>query len=153
VKAELYALLVRGERVLELVAVAEDRHRGDDRLERRLRKAADPDERVAHLALLLGQLHLVREVLEAAAAADAEVPTGSVHAMRAALENLRHAPLREPAFDLAHPRPHAVAGNGSAHEDDEPVDAADAVPAVGERVDSELELLAFPDGCGHDGPA
>jgi hypothetical protein len=36
----------------------------------------------------------------------------------------------------------------AADEDDEPVQARDAVPAVGERLDPEVELLVFTDGRG-----
>ena len=40
-------------------------------------------------------------------------------------------------------------GSAAVDEDDEAVQARDAVPAVGERVDAELELLVLPDGGGH----
>jgi hypothetical protein len=46
---------------------------GDDLLERRLGDAREPLQRVAHLELLLLELRLVREILEAAAAACGEV--------------------------------------------------------------------------------
>ena len=48
-----------------------------------------------------------------------------------------------------HARAHRVAREAAADEDDEPVEARDAVPAVGERVDRELELLVPLDGGGH----
>ena len=58
------------ERVLHLVAVEEDVGlAGNDRLERRLGDAGDPLQRVAHLRVLLLDLRVVREILEAAAAA------------------------------------------------------------------------------------
>ena len=42
---------------------------------------------------------------------------------------------------LRHAGAHGVAGKAGAHEHDEAVEARDAVPAKGERVDLELELL------------
>ena len=41
------------------------------------------------------------------------------------------------------------AGKRAAHEDDEAVQAPDAVPAVSEGVDAEVELLVDGDGGGH----
>ena len=69
VEAERRARRRLRERVLELVAVVEDLFGGDDRLQRRLCEASDPLERVPHLVVLRGDLCLVGEVLEAAAAA------------------------------------------------------------------------------------
>ena len=40
-------------------------------------------------------------------------------------------------------------GRPAADEDDEAVEPGDAVPAEGERVDRELELLVSLDGCSH----
>ena len=79
-EAEVDAVRRARERVLELVAVAVLRGRRNDRLERRVDEATDPHERIAYLALLLRDLHLVREVLEAAAAADAEVRARRLYA-------------------------------------------------------------------------
>ena len=81
-EAEVDAVLARRERVLELVPVAELRLGGNDRLERRLGEPPDPHEGVAHLPLLLGELHVVGEILEAAAATDAEVPARRLDAHR-----------------------------------------------------------------------
>ena len=53
------------------------------------------------------------------------------------------------ALHLRHARAHRVAGQPAADEDDEAVQARDAVPAEGERVDRELELLVLGDGRGH----
>ena len=80
VEPEVESVLGRREGVLELVAVSELGGRRHDRLERRLREAADAHESVAHLTLLLLDLHLVREILKATAAADAEVPAWGVDA-------------------------------------------------------------------------
>ena len=49
--------------------------------------------------------------------------------------------LGEAALHLRHAGADGVARQPAAHEDDEPVQARDAVAAVGERVDVELELL------------
>ena len=80
VEPEVESVLGRREGVLELVAVSELGGRRHDRLERRLREAADAHESVAYLALLLRDLHVVREILEATAAANAEVPAWGVDA-------------------------------------------------------------------------
>ena len=44
---------------------------------------------------------------------------------------------------------HDIAGESSAHEDDESVQARDAVAAVGERLDPEVELLVLANRRGH----
>src|SRR5580765_8673215 len=67
VEAERRAVGRLRERVLQLVAVVEDRLGRDDFLERRLLDAAEPAQRVQDLSLLLLELRLVREILEAAA--------------------------------------------------------------------------------------
>ena len=82
VEAERRAVLGLRERVLELVAVVEERLGRDDRLERRVGDPADPRERVADLLRLRLELRLVREVLEAAAAAGRVVRARRVDAMR-----------------------------------------------------------------------
>ena len=43
---------------------------------------------------------------------------------------------------MVDPRPHAIAGQAAADEHDVAVGAGHSGPAVGERVDLELELLA-----------
>src|SRR5439155_26375071 len=58
------------ERVLHLVAVVEDLRSADDRLERRRDDPGDPRKRVTDPCVLRGELRLVGEILEAAAAAD-----------------------------------------------------------------------------------
>ena len=129
------------ERVLELVAVEERRRGGEDRIERRLRDPADPLERVSNLVFLRRSLHRVVEILEAAAAAGRVVRARRLDALRRRLEHLRRERLGEPALHLRHARAHAIARKPAPDEDDEAVQARDAVAAVGERVDLELELL------------
>ena len=70
-------------------------------------------------------------------------------ALRRRLEHLGRERLREAALHLRHARAHAVAGKPAAHEDDEAVQACDTVPAVGERVDLELDLLVLANRRGH----
>ena len=53
------------------------------------------------------------------------------------------------ALHLRHARAHRVAGQAAADEDDEPVQPRDAVAAVRERVDVELELLVPGHGRRH----
>jgi len=64
-------------------------------------------------------------------------------------EDLGRERLGVTALHLRHPRAHRVARQAVAHEDDEAVEARDAVPPEGERVDRELELLVSLDGGGH----
>ena len=137
------------ERVVEPVPVVEDLLGRKQRLERRLRNPADPPQRLAHLVRLGRGLHLVAQVLKAAAAARGEVVAGRLDAVGARLDDLERGRLRVAPLHLRHAREHGVAGQPAAHEDDEPVQPRDAVAAVGERVDAELELLPLGDGNGH----
>ena len=137
------------ERVLELVAVEERRLGGKDRVERRLRYPTDPLERVSNLVFLRRRLHRVVEVLEAAAAAGRVVRARRLDALRRRVEHLGHERLGEAALHLRHARAHTIARKPAPDEDDEAVQARDAVPAVGERVDLELDLLVHLHGRGH----
>ena len=74
---------------------------------------------------------------------------GSLDALRRRLEHLRHECFREPTLHLRHAGAYPVARQASAHEDDEPVQARNAVPAVGERVDLEVDLLVHLHRSGH----
>ena len=149
VEPEVDTVVARREGILELVAVAVLGRRRHDRLERRLAEATDADERVAHLALLLGDLHVVGEILKAAAPADSEVPARRVDARRAAPDELRDDAFREAALHLRDPRSYVVARHAAPDEDDEPVVARDAAAPVCERVDAELELLTLADRRSH----
>ena len=151
VQAEHRPVLRRRERVLHLVAVEEDVGLArDDRLERRLSDARDPLQRVAHLRVLLLDLRLVREILEAAAAAGREVLARRLDAERACGEHVGRERLGEAALHLRHARADAVARQAAAHEDDEAVQPRDAVAAEGERLDVELELFVHLHRRGHD---
>ena len=76
--------------------------------------------------------------------------------LRAGLEHLRRDRLGVPPLNLRHARANGVPGQAGADEDDEPVEPRDAVPAEGERVDLQLELLVALYRGGHgaslDGP-
>ena len=98
------------ERVLELVPVVERRGRGEDRLERGVGETADPDECVAHLCFLRGDLHCVVEILEAAAAAGRVVRARGLDALGRRLQHLRRERLGEAALHLRHASADAVAG-------------------------------------------
>ena len=137
------------ERVLELVPVLEDRLRRDDRLQPGIGDAAEPTERFRNLVVLGLHLHLVREVLEPAAAARGVVLAGRLDAVRAGLEYLGRERLGVVPLHLRHPRAHSVAGEASPDEDDEAVQPGNAVAAESERVDLELELLVSLDRGGH----
>ena len=149
VQAERRDAVRVGERVLHLVAVVELRDGGDDRLEREVDEAGEPLERVADPAVLRVELRRVVEILEAAAAAGGVVGARRVDAVRPGGEHLGDDRLGVAALRLRHARLHPVAREAAAHEDDEAVEARDAVPAEGEGVDRQLELLASLDGDGH----
>ena len=137
------------ERVLELVAVSPGLDRGDDRLDRDVAQLADPLERLAHLARLDLELALVRQHLPGSAG----MVGGRRDAVRRRLEHLDSAGLGVRALGLADDGTHAVARHRARDEDDVAVEPRDAVPAVGERVDGQLELVAArgagPGGRGH----
>ena len=141
VKSERGPVRRLGERVLHLVAVEERGRRREDRLERRLGDPGDPREGIPHLGLLRGDLALVREILETAAAARRVVGARRLDALGRGLEHLRGQRLGEAALHLRHTRTHTVAGQAAADEHDEAVQARDTVAAVGERVDLKLELV------------
>ena len=140
---ELGAVLSRRERVLELVAVAVDGCCRHDLFERRIRDPPDSDERIANLLLLLGDLSLVGEILEAATSADAEVPARSIDPRWTGLEDDLGGRLGEAALRLGHLRAYTIAGQSAPHEDDEAVVSSNSVATVRERLDRELELLTF----------
>ena len=146
VEAEHGPVGARRERVLELVAVVELRLRRHGLLERRFGDPPEAHERVAHLVSLLRQLHLVREVLETAAAARREVVARSLDAVGAGLDDLHRERLRVASPHLRHARAHDVPGQASAHEEDVAVEAPDAVASVRERVDLQLDLVTEGDG-------
>jgi hypothetical protein len=138
------------EGVLELVAVVEDRLRRDHRLKLEALQTADAGEGVGDLRVLGRDLRLVGEVLEAAAPAGRVVLAGRLHAGRTRLDDLEGDRLGVVSLHLRDLRAHRVAREPAADEDDEAVQARDAVPAVGERVDREVELLVLLDGgCSH----
>ena len=149
VEAEHGACRARRERVLELVAVVEDGRCRDDRLERRLRQPADPHEGIPHLRLLRRDLSLVVEILEAAAAARRVVVARRLHPLWARLEHLDRQRLRVTPLNLRDARANLVARQSPTHEHHEAVHPGNAVPAVGERLDLELELVVPGERRGH----
>ena len=142
------AVLERRERVLELVAIVEDGRGRDRGLELDL-EPPDARERVGDLVSLGVELRLVGEVLEATAPALGVVLTGRLDARCPGLDDGDRDRLRVALLHLRHPRAHDVSRKRAIHEDDEPVQAGDAAPAVGERVDAEIDLLVLLDGDGH----
>ncbi len=74
---------------------------------------------------------------------------GRVDADRPRLEHVDGDGLCVVPLHLRDARPDEVAGQATAHEEHEAVESRDAVPAEGERVDAELELLVERDGSGH----
>ncbi len=152
VETERRPVLELSERVLHLVAVVEDRRRGDDRLEWRIREPSEPAEGVGDLHLLGGDLRVVREILEPTAATGRVVRARRLDALGARLHDLERKRLRVAALHVRHARAHRVAGQTALDEEHEPVQPRDAVAAVGERVDVELELLILGDGRGHGQP-
>ena len=145
-EAERRPVLGLRERVLELVAVAELLDGGDDLLERRVGEAGQPLQRVADPLLLRRELGRVGEILEAAAPAGRKVGARRDDALGPGREDVGDDRLGVAALHLRDPGAHRVAGEAAAGEDDKAVEAPDAVPAEGERVDRELELLVSLNG-------
>ena len=141
VKAERGPLGRHRPGVLELVAIAELRDRGHDRLDRELAEAADPLDRIDHLALLVPELEVVGEILPATATAGAEVRARRLDASRPGLEPLDRDGLAVPALDLGDASPHEVAGQRALDEHDHAFVASHASAAGRERVDAQIELL------------
>ena len=127
----------------------EDRLGGNDLLERRLLDASEPAQRVRHLPLLLLELRLVREILEAAAAAGRIVRARRLDALRPRREHVDGERLGMVALHLRHARAHAIAGKPATHEHDVAVQPRDAVAAVRKRLDVELDDVVTLDGSGH----
>jgi hypothetical protein len=97
----------------------------------------------------VNELRVVGEILEAAAAAGGKVRARRVDPLGPGTNDLGRERLGVTSLDLRHSRPHPVAGKSAPDEDDEAVEPSDAVAAVRERVDVELQLVAFGDGGGH----
>ena len=136
--AHQLAVLAGAERVLELVAVAPLLDRRDDRLELVALEPADARQRVVDLLLLDLELARVGQHLPRRA----RVVGDRRDAVGRRLEDVDRARLRVRLLRLADLRAHAVARHGAGDEDDVAVlTARDAVAAVGEAVDGELELI------------
>src|SRR5439155_25160291 len=105
-------------------------------------------QRILDLALLLLELRLVREVLEAAAAAGGVVRARRLDALRAGRENVDRERLGVVALHLGDTRAHAVSRQAAPDEDDVPVQPCDAVAAERERLDVELDERVTLDGSG-----
>ena len=74
---------------------------------------------------------------------------GSLDPIGAADEHLGRDRLGVPALHLGDACTDDIPGKPGAHEHDEAVDAPDPVPAEGERVDVELDLLVATKRNGH----
>ena len=140
----------RRERVFELVPVVEDRVGRDDRLQGRLVDAPDSAQSFRHLRRLRVQLRLVGEILEAAAAAGRVVLARRVDARRSGLHHLERQRLGVIPLHLRYARANDVPGQPAADEDDEAVQPRDAVAAVRERLDPEVELVVEFHRRGHE---
>ena len=136
------AVLVGAERELHLVAVAPRVVHATDGLEHVVREVCDALEGVHHLLLLELELRRVVQRLPLAAAALAGVAAARRYAARRGGEDLDRLRLGVRLAAPGHAREHAVAGHGPPHEHDELVGARDALPAVGERGDVELEFVS-----------
>ena len=79
----------------------------------------------------------------------AEVLAGRLDPAGPGFEHLDHVGLGVAALQLGYTSAHQIAGQSAAHEDDEAVQARDAIPAKSERFDTELELLFLADGNFH----
>ena len=105
---------------------------------------ADPLEAIADLLFLEAELGGVREVLEAAAAAAAEVGAGRLDSIRRwRLDGLDHRPP-EPRAGLDDFGPHPVARDGAADEEDVALDPPNPLAPEGEVVDRQIEDVTTP---------
>jgi hypothetical protein len=91
--------------------------------------------------VLRSELRLVSKILEAASTARGEMSARRLHAPGPRLDHLDGDRLGMAALHLRDAGTHRVAREPGPHEHHEPVEPRDPVPAVGERVDPELELL------------
>ena len=140
VEAEVDAPVRAGRRrVLHLVAVAEALDRGVGLADVDALQVADPREVLRHLVALGREGPLVRDVLQAAAAAPRHVGARHLHPGGPGREHLLQVGLGEAAPRLADPHAGAVAGGGVAGEDHEAVVAGDAGPAEREVLDVDLQ--------------
>ena len=133
------AVVVGAERELHLVAVAPRVVHAADGLEAVLGEVREALQRVHDLLLLELQLGVVGERLPLAAAALLRVAAAGGHAARGGGEDLQRPRLGVRLLALGDAGAHAVAGHRAAHEDDELVHPRDALPAVGEAGDVELD--------------
>ena len=153
-QAEHQAAFLLGERVLHLVAIPPRLGHAADRLEDVAvgavgAQATDVGQRLHDLLLLEAQLRLVAQGLPLAAAALVGARAVRADAQGRGVEELDDARLGEAALAARDADAHAVAGQAAAHEEDEVVDARDALAAVGEPVDADVEDVT---GSGrHDG--
>ncbi len=129
------------DRELHLVAVAVGLGRGEDGPQRDLAEAPEALQAVAHLLFLERQLGRVRQVLQTAAAAPAEVGARRRDAVGRGDQHLLDGGAAEPAARLGQPDPKPVAGQPAADEDDVAVGTPDALTAEGEVLDGQLERV------------
>ena len=136
------ALVVLPERELHLVAVAPRVVHAADGLEPVVGEVCDALQRVDNLLLLVLELGGVLQRLPLAPTALPCVAAARSHPARGGGEELERLGLRVRRAALDDACQHAVAGHGAADEDDELIQARDALPAVGERGDVELDGLS-----------
>ena len=133
------SVFLLAERELHLVAVAPRVVHAADGLQLVLGEVRDALQGVHHLLLLELQLRRVVQRLPLAAAALLRVAAARRDAAGRGSDDLEGLRLGVRLAPLGHAREHVVAGYRSAHEHDELVQARDALPAVGERGDVELD--------------
>ena len=116
---------------------------------------ADVLQRLDQSPLLVGNLGGPVQVLQAAAAADAEMSTAGRHAIGGSAQQFREHAFVEVLLAPGEPKAHVLAGERVANEDRLPIDPADASPVVAQGVDLGLEDLrsaldALPGGGASD---
>jgi hypothetical protein len=127
------------EGVLELVAIPPGLDGGDDLRQLIAVEPPDPPQRLVDLGALDLELALVGENLPG----HAGVVRHRGEPLGARIEHLEGACVGIAALALVHDRPHAVARDGARDEHDVPAvsQPRDALAAIRERVDLELELI------------
>jgi hypothetical protein len=132
--------LVLAEGVLELVAIAPGLYGRHDLLELEALQPPDPTKRLIDLLALDLELVLIGEHLPG----NSGMVGHGLDALGSRHEHLERARVGVAALALVHDGPHTVAGyrTGDEHDVAALAQAGDPLPAVGERVDLQLEHVA-----------
>ncbi len=131
-------LRILPEREFHLVAIVEPIGRRKRLVNRRVGKAADAPQGLDHLAALVVELQLVRQVLPPAAAAQSEVLAPRLDPVGRWSHDFDRAPLGVVASHAIDPDLDGVSRDGPVHEHHETLHAPDTLAAEGEVVNADI---------------